>query len=197
MWFDFHMMAGWVGPMFVGLHSALKLDTWVATAFWAMIIVVLSGAIGRYLYTIIPSVASGNELEELDHERAFSRFRNANPVAMSELEIEIANARKRADRTASRANVLYSLIWLFFEDASRPFRWARRRARLGRLGVKGKVRRDMIRRVGRKILIERGRVTAPQAQRLLRSWKWVHVPFTIILTGISAYHIYDAWSLAW
>src|SRR6185503_628132 len=30
MWFDFHMMAGWVGPMFIGLHSALKLDSWVA-----------------------------------------------------------------------------------------------------------------------------------------------------------------------
>ena len=24
MWFDFHLMAGTVGPMFVGLHSALR-----------------------------------------------------------------------------------------------------------------------------------------------------------------------------
>jgi Fe-S-cluster-containing hydrogenase component 2 len=197
MWFDFHMMAGWVGPMFVGLHSALKLDTWVAAAFWSMIIVVVSGAIGRYLYTVIPSVSSGNELEELDLERAFQKFRAANPVAMSDLEEEIAKARARADRAAKIANILYSVAWLFVEDAMRPVRWLRRRAKLGRLGVKGKTRRYLVRRVGRKILIERGRVTAPQAQRLLRSWKWVHVPFTIFLAGISAYHIYDAWARAW
>jgi len=197
MWFDFHMMAGWIGPMFIGLHSAWKLDTWVATAFWSMMIVVVSGAIGRYLYTTIPSVSSGNELEELDHERAFSRFRQQNPVAMSELEQEILRARGRADLIAKRANVIFSLIWLFFEDGARPLRYLRRRARLTRMGVRGKQRRDLLRRVGRKILIERGQVTAPQAQRLLRSWKWVHVPFTIILTGIASYHIWDAWSRAW
>src|SRR5690606_22877110 len=28
MWFDFHLMAGTVGPMYIALHSALKLDTW-------------------------------------------------------------------------------------------------------------------------------------------------------------------------
>jgi hypothetical protein len=162
-----------------------------------MLIVVVSGAIGRYLYTVIPSVSSGNELEELDHERSFSRFRSQNPVAMSELEAEIARARAGADRTVRIANILYSLLWLLFEDARRPLRWLRRRARLGRMGVKGRTRRELVRRVGRKILIERGRVTAPQAQRLLRSWKWVHVPFTIILAGIAAYHIYDSWSRAW
>ena len=40
MWFDFHMMAGTIGPMFIILHSALKLDTWVSAAFWSMVIVV-------------------------------------------------------------------------------------------------------------------------------------------------------------
>jgi len=197
MWFDFHMMAGWIGPMFIGLHSALQLDSWVAAAFWSMLIVVVSGAIGRYLYTMIPTVSNGNELEELDHERAFSRFRRANPVAMGELEAQIQRARFRADAIARLGSVVYSLMWLFFEDAFRPARWWARRRRLGRLGVVGKARRELLRRVGRKILIERGRVTAPQAQRLLHAWKWVHVPFTIFLVVLSAYHIYDALPRAW
>jgi Fe-S-cluster-containing hydrogenase component 2 len=197
MWFDFHMMAGWVGPMFIGLHSTLSLDSWVAAAFWSMIIVVVSGAIGRYLYTTIPIVSSGNELEELDHERHFSRFRQGNPVAMSELEQEIAKHRARADRTAKRASLLYSLLWLLIQDARRPGRYLARRARLTRLGVTGKARRDLLRRVGRKILIERGRVTAPQAQRMLHAWKWVHVPFTIFLVALAGYHIYDALPRAW
>jgi hypothetical protein len=157
----------------------------------------VSGIVGRYLYTMVPSVTGGNELEELDHERAFSRFRHHNPVAMSELEAEIVRSRDRADRTARRASVIWSVIWLFVEDMTRPFRWVRRRRRLGKLGVTGKTRRDLLRRTGRKILIERGRVCAPQAQRLLHAWKWVHVPFTLFLVGLAAGHIYLSWDRAW
>src|SRR5688572_13580308 len=41
MWFDFHLMAGTVGPMFIALHSVLRLDSWVSAAFWSMVIVVV------------------------------------------------------------------------------------------------------------------------------------------------------------
>ncbi len=197
MWFDFHMMAGWVGPMFIGLHSSLKLDSWVASAFWSMVIVVVSGAIGRYLYTMVPAVSNGNELEALDHERNFARLRAQHPAAMAEIDGELARHRARADATAARASVVFSLAWLLAEDARRPGRWLRRRARLGRLGVAGKSRRDILRRAGTRILIDRGRVTAPQAQRLLRSWKWVHVPFTIFLVGLAALHISISLPRAW
>ncbi|MDQ3300973.1 MAG: 4Fe-4S binding protein, partial [Myxococcota bacterium] len=67
MWFDFHLMAGTVGPMFIALHSVLRLDSWVSAAFWSMVIVVISGFLGRYLYTQVPELSSGVELEELDH----------------------------------------------------------------------------------------------------------------------------------
>ncbi|MCA9677415.1 MAG: 4Fe-4S dicluster domain-containing protein [Kofleriaceae bacterium] len=197
MWFDFHMMAGWVGPMFIGLHSALKLDSWVASAFWSMVIVVVSGAIGRYLYTMVPSVSRGNELEELDHERAFARYRGQNPVAMADIDKELTRHRERADAAAGRASVLYSLAWLLAEDARRPGRWLARRGRLTRLGVTGKARREILKRTGHRMLIDRGRVTAPQAQRLLRAWKWVHVPFTIFLVALSAAHIYISLPRAW
>src|SRR5690606_4553607 len=65
MWFDFHLMAGTMGPAFIVLHSAFKLDNWVSAAFWSMIIVFVSGVIGRYLYTQVPDLLNGRELEEL------------------------------------------------------------------------------------------------------------------------------------
>src|SRR5262249_34473562 len=80
MWFDFHMMAGTIGPMFIMLHAWWKFDTWVSAAFWSMAIVVISGVLGRYLYTLVPSMSSGVELEELDHERAFQAARPHFPV---------------------------------------------------------------------------------------------------------------------
>src|ERR1044072_4452382 len=101
MWFDFHLMAGTVGPMFVGLHSALKLDSWVSAAFWSMVITVVSGFLGRYLYTQVPELSSGVELEELDHERAFQRHRPTLTVPMAEIDRELAIHRAHAQEVAS------------------------------------------------------------------------------------------------
>jgi Fe-S-cluster-containing hydrogenase component 2 len=204
MWFDFHLMAGTIGPMFIALHSALKLDTWVSAAFWSMVIVVVSGFLGRYLYTQIPELSSGVELEELDHERAFQAARPRYPVPMAEIDRELASLRARAQRVATSPSVLYALFWLLKQDIGRipvlnwDIRNVARRGRLKQLGIEDRrVRKDLARRAARMIIIARRQVVAPKAQLLLNSWKKVHVPFTILLTGFAAVHIWDAWSRAW
>jgi hypothetical protein len=215
MYFDFHLMAGTVGPMFIALHSAFRLDLsrsfWslaVITAFWSMVIVTLSGFLGRYLYTQVPELSSGVELEELDHQRAFEKARPMMPVAIAELEREMAVLRARAHQIAVSPSVLYALFWLIWSSwkhhlTKLPFvtdtveNYLRRR-RLKQLGVTDrKTRRDLARRTDRMIVIARRQVVAPKAQLLLNSWKKVHVPFTIMLTAFSVIHIWDAWSRAW
>jgi hypothetical protein len=197
MWFDFHLMAGTVGPMFIALHCALKLDTWVSAAFWSMVIVVISGFLGRYLYTQVPELSSGVELEELDHERAFQAARAHLPTPMAEIDRELAEQREKAQKVAMSTSVVRSLWWLIFQDVGRIPRTLARRGRLGQLGVDRKTRKDLARRAARMIVIARRQVVAPKAQLLLHSWKKVHVPFTVILTGFAAFHIWDAWSRAW
>jgi hypothetical protein len=197
MWFDFHLMAGTVGPMFVILHSALRLDTWVSAAFWSMAIVVVSGFLGRYLYTQVPALSSGVELEELDHERAFQKARPRLTVAMAEIDRELAIHRARAQEVATSPSVTRALWWLIFQDIGRIPATIARRSRLKQLGVDRRARRDLARRAARMIVIARRQVVAPKAQLLLHSWKKVHVPFTVILTGFSAVHIWVSWSRAW
>ena len=197
MWFDFHLMAGTIGPMFVALHSAARLGTWVDIALWSMVIVAVSGFIGRYLYTQVPELSSGRELEELDHERAFSHHRGHNPVAMAEIDRELYLHKLKAGRVANHAGVLFSLGWLLLEDLRRPVRRLRRRARLTRLGVHGRARKDLAQRASKMILIQRSAVIAPKAALLLHSWKKVHVPFTILLTVSSVAHIWMSWDRAW
>jgi len=215
MWFDFHLMAGCIGPMFIALHSALKLDTWVSAGFWSMVIVVVSGFLGRYLYTQIPELSAGVELEELDHQRAFETARPRMPVAIAELDRELSEHRKKAERIARSSSVISALLWLLQQDVIRwlgmigvlisrasfaetLFGEFSRRGRLKKLGVDNRrMRRDLSRRTERLVLIMRRQVVAPKAQLLLNSWKKVHVPFTILLTGFAAVHIWDAWSRAW
>jgi Fe-S-cluster-containing hydrogenase component 2 len=197
MWFDFHLMAGIVGPMFIMLHCAFKLDTWVSAAFWSMAIVVISGFIGRYLYTQVPELSSGVELEALDHERAFSAARAAHPQVMQELDKELWEHRSRAEVVARSPSVIRAMGWLIMEDLKRWGRNMARRGKLGSMGLGGKARRDLVRRTGRMIKIQRSQVVAPKAQLLLHAWKKVHVPFTILLAAIGAVHIWDAWGRAW
>jgi hypothetical protein len=196
MWFDFHLMAGTVGPMFIMLHSALRLDTWVSAAFWTMSIVVVSGFLGRYLYTQVPEMSSGVELEEVDHKRAFAAARPRLTVPMAEIDRELAVQSATAERVALSPSVLRALWWLFTQDIGRGFRTLARRSRLAQLGVDRRTRNDLARRAARMIVITRRQVVAPKAQLLLHSWKKVHVPFTVMLTVIATAHIYLSWALA-
>ena len=198
MWFDFHLMAGTVGPLFIALHSVLRLDSpfFQSAAFWSMVIVVASGFLGRYLYTQVPGLSSGVELEELDHERNFQKARPRLTVPMAEIDRELSIHRARAQNVASSPSMILALWWLIFQDIGRiPRTWARR-GRLAQLGVDRKTRKDLARRAQRMISISRRQVVAPKAQLLLHSWKKVHVPFTVGLTLFSAIHIYLSWSLA-
>ena len=196
MWFDFHLMAGTVGPMFIALHSVLRLNSWVSAAFWSMVIVVVSGFLGRYLYTQVPELASGVELEELDHERYFQQHRPRLTVPMAEIDRELAEQRAKAQRTAISPSMLRALWWLIFQDVGRIPRTLARRGRLAQLGVDRKTRKELAKRAARMIVIARRQVVAPKAALLLHSWKKVHVPFTIFLTGFAVAHIWISWSRA-
>jgi Fe-S-cluster-containing hydrogenase component 2 len=192
MWFDFHMMAGTMGPMFILLHSALKLDNWVSAAFWSMIIVVASGVIGRYLYTQVPDLLNGRELEELDHQRAFQRFRSEFPHAAWPADQMLESHRARAQHVAEHSRLLGAFWWIIMEDVRRPGRWLKRRSIFRRANVPRRVAGELAQRTGRLMLIERRRVLVPRAQMLLHTWKKVHVPFSLIMAGIATVHIWLA-----
>jgi len=190
MWFDFHMMAGTMGPAFILLHTALKLDNWVSTAFWSMVIVVLSGVIGRYLYTKVPDLTNGRELEELDHQRAIARLGVSHPHAASLADQVIGLERARAQWVTERRRLVGAFIWIVVEDLARPFRWVRRARAFRAAGAPPRVARDLAYRTGRLLLVERRRVLLPRAQLLLHAWKKVHVPFSFVMAGIAAVHIW-------
>lgn len=192
MWFDFHMMAGTVGPLFILLHTGWKLDNWISSAFWCMVIVAVSGVIGRYLYTQMPDLMNGRVLEELECERAFTYYRRNHPQAMVQADAMLGAHRQYADHIAQNAGMLRTLIWIIMEDLRRPGRWLKRRRIFRRTGLPKQTWKDLSKRVGRMMLADRRKVLVPRAQLLLHSWKKVHVPFTIIMVIISAIHIWIA-----
>jgi len=61
-WLEFHIFLCTVGPMLVLYHTAFKFGGIVSVSFWSMVLVVLSGVIGRFIYVQIPRTIQGQEI---------------------------------------------------------------------------------------------------------------------------------------
>ena len=56
-WLKFHMVTGLVGPYMVLLHTAMKFNGFAGLTMLLTVVVVISGVVGRYLYTRVPRAA--------------------------------------------------------------------------------------------------------------------------------------------
>ncbi|KAF0106372.1 MAG: hypothetical protein FD146_2638 [Anaerolineaceae bacterium] len=62
-WLQFHIFTGLVGPYMVLLHTSWKFNGLAGAATLLTVIIVVSGFIGRYIYTRIPRTLEGVEIE--------------------------------------------------------------------------------------------------------------------------------------
>lgn len=196
MWFDIHLMAGLIGPLFVVLHSALRLGSWVSIPFWTMMIVVVSGVMGRYLYSVVPALTSGLDFEQLDHERALTAATGSHPQAVAFVRSQVAAYASECEAKVG-ASLFWAVAWLRWSDVTERFRRPLRRLHLRRFGLSFRAAGDLNERLSRLLRMQRRRVVTPKAHVLLTQWKSVHVVFTILLTVTSAAHIVLSWSRAW
>jgi hypothetical protein len=62
-WLQFHIFTGLVGPYMVFLHTSWKFNGLAGAVTLMTLIVVISGFIGRYIYTRIPRTVDGIEID--------------------------------------------------------------------------------------------------------------------------------------
>lgn len=58
-WLSFHMVTGLVGPYMVLLHTSMRFNGLAGVVTLLTVVVVISGLIGRYVYTAVPRPAEG------------------------------------------------------------------------------------------------------------------------------------------
>jgi hypothetical protein len=91
-WLQFHIITGLVGPYMVLLHSSWKFNGLAGIVMLMTGVVVISGFIGRYIYTAIPRTADGMEMESGELQRRINgleveinRWMGQQPHASEEL----------------------------------------------------------------------------------------------------------------
>ncbi len=76
-WLSFHIFTGIVGPAMVFMHTAFEFRGLAGFTFLLMALVVLSGFLGRYIYTAVPRTLAGVELDRRTLENELWQARQA------------------------------------------------------------------------------------------------------------------------
>jgi hypothetical protein len=74
-WLQSHIFMGLVGPFMVLLHSSWKFNGLAGVSFLLTVIIVISGFIGRYIFTRIPRTMEGLEIEGTLSQEALKQAR--------------------------------------------------------------------------------------------------------------------------
>jgi len=69
-WLEFHIYTGLVGPFMVLLHSSWKFNGLAGVVMLMTLVIVVSGFVGRYIYTAVPRSAEGVEVQASELEQA-------------------------------------------------------------------------------------------------------------------------------
>lgn len=74
-WLQFHIFTGLVGPYMVLLHTSWKFNGIAGVTTLFTVIIVISGFVGRYIFTRIPRTMEGLEIEDTLSQEALRQAR--------------------------------------------------------------------------------------------------------------------------
>jgi hypothetical protein len=185
-WLDAHILLGILGPLFVVLHSSLKVGGLVAVSFWSMVAVALSGVFGRYLYLQIPRTRAGEELSLADAQRADAELsrRLREDFAVDEsflLALERTVAPPPSGSALADVRAVVAGAWS-----------ARRRATglvRSLTSVPPHLRRALLGLTREKARLRRRIVLWEATHRLFHHWHVVHKPFAIVMYVFVVVHV--------
>ena len=183
-WLDAHIVAGLLVPLAAAMHAGWRFTGLIGLGYLAMLIVALSGVIGRYLYTRIPRSRTGLELtrEETSAERRalLGELSTATGLAPHEIESCLRPAAAR-----SGAGLAATLGQMIADDLARRRAVQRLLRRLAPVAPEGRPPdRRALRRVARlarrEMALEQQLRMLDGIQRVFRFWHVAHRPMAIM-----------------
>ena len=189
-WLEFHIFLCTVGPILVLYHTAFKFGGIVSVSFWSMVLVVLSGVVGRFIYIQIPRTIQGKEIDMND-------LASMRDDLVEKMKLEMlfdVRLIKELDELASpdrykSLNILDTLLF-YFKDF---FRIRSFQSKLRKnLAVAGfsKIRRKEIKNKAQaEIILSRRLGMLRTMQNLFRYWHVAHLPFAIAMFVIMIIHV--------
>jgi hypothetical protein len=177
-WLSFHIVTGIVGPFLVLMHTGLQFRGLAGVTMVLTVLMVISGFIGRYLYT------------------ALNRNRSTTLSQQQTITFEIDTLQNQltqfdAEQPARLRLLATELSPRYAETRFGRWRYRRRlRREFSRVEREATDLRRAIARLQRKhSALDRRLLTVAQTQRWFRLWHTIHVPLGLALFTSIALHI--------
>ena len=200
-WYYLHIACGAVGAYLVILHSTFNLGSTNSTvAFFCMLIIIISGALGRYMYTLSSIILHRQyaEIKQLEPDlfESLNRYdcKNSDRVRnrLSKFSLHCLNPPKGVIRFFTRTVSVTYYGWYFYITSARDLRKIINRtskqfgfSKKDRTVLrKAKIRalRHYMRRI-----IRMGYMSL--VEHLFHKWRMLHVPLLYILTISAIVHV--------
>ncbi|HEY6266905.1 MAG TPA: hypothetical protein VIX11_01290 [Candidatus Acidoferrum sp.] len=208
-WLDFHIVLGTAAPVIIAFHASFKFGNIAGMAFYSMLMVTLSGFVGRYLYAHIPRGLSAAELsmKEIQEKEEALRKELAEQKAIFGFSVD-ALAALPSPAQLAKTPLIASLLSMFVLDIKRPFKTSL--LRLQQAGFGPWVfsafglfsTRDL--KLERAILLAQKQASLSQSiaflsrtQRIFQLWHVIHRPFSYAFAILAILHICLALSMGY
>ena len=189
-WLEFHIFLCSVGPVLVLYHTAFKFGGIVSISFWSMVLVVLSGVVGRFIYLQIPRSIQGqelsiNELNSMKEELAL-RIRNV----LSEDSSTLSEFEKISSTDRYKKFGLTTALGFYIQDYFKTKHLLRLfKKRMTLLGLNKSEKDELVNAAKSEILMARRIAFLRTSQKLFHWWHLFHLPFAISMFVIMVVHV--------
>ena len=187
-WLEFHIFCGLFGPILITFHTAMKFNGIISVAYWSMVLVVLSGFVGRYLFVRIPKTIRGHELSraeieerarEMKHHLAEASFPAQLLLRIEQVEREIVPAE----------GAPHGFLALMAGDLRARKKMAALRGEIKAAGLGRALVHDALDTVHERAALLRRIAQLQQTRRLFEMWHVFHRPLVWIMFTIFGVHL--------
>jgi hypothetical protein len=188
-WLQFHIFTGLVGPYMVLLHSSWKFNGLAGLILLLTVIMVLSGILGRYIYTSVPRDADGIAIEASQLEQEIM-------VVDRELQSWLSSRPELYRKLFDRLSVLSVhsgnriVFGRAFEEWNARLKWWRESSRLDPEGRKQAKQLNEL--LHRERVLRRQLNSIIYTRRILGLWHAIHIPIGLVLFFFAFIHIIAA-----
>lgn len=189
-WLELHIFLCTVGPILVLYHTAFKFGGIVSVSFWSMVLVVLSGVVGRFIYIQIPRTIQGREIDMKDlismREELAEKLKQE--MIFDTRLLDQLNNLASSDRYKGLNIFSFSLVYLkdFFNIKSFMFKLNKNLAVANFSKFK---RKEIKNKAQAEIILSRRLGMLHTMQSLFKYWHIAHLPFAIAMFVIMIIHV--------
>jgi len=183
LWLQTHIFMGMVGSYLALLHTAGKFHGLAGVLAGVTVAIVISGFVGRFIYTAVPRTLDGAEVSAGDLlQQCYEAEEKLGALGFSPMD-ELLDAQP-----VHGASLLVFGRWVFKWRYRRRVRRLMRTLPLRQRVSAANIRRLLVARYELHLEIE----SLVATRRLLAVWHVIHVPLGIVLFTLAVVHISSA-----